>query len=113
MVSQNDLRRFRFYQVLGQKLLFPGAEQRCGKHTIDVSAFFAPFRGIKMDEAIKKLEQQILHSVANDTFSRHERLAHLTSSYKDLCIARLLEDIRLGKVTLVPGRGGWYMGKIG
>ena len=64
-----------------------------------------------LDETIKWLEEQI----AQNRDVRGEldpiKLAAIISSYKDLCVARLVEELREGKLEVrydsLPGK--WYL----
>ena len=67
-----------------------------------------------MDQLITDLEATLLRECRAGGNIDATKLAALCSSFKDLIQARLLEDLRSGKLEVSRGSvGGWYVGKRG
>lgn len=65
-----------------------------------------------MDEVITFLEEQIKEGLSPDTPGQVDavKFAALCSSFKDLIQARLLEDLRTGRLEVVKDIGkGWLL----
>ena len=62
----------------------------------------------ELNDMIAHVEQQIV-ALKGKTISQQDRLVALSSCFKDLTMARFIEELRTGKLEVRQFAGGWFL----